>query len=306
MTPAEDYDSTTVRRPWYLQSMAPGPDLETTLRRGGLDVHVEHYQPSADARLSLVMVHGFSAHCGLYPHVGRALAGNGIAVTQFDGRGHGKSGGRRGHVDDFADYLDDLAMIIAWARERNPDLPWAIMGHSFGGAVVLAFTLDEKRIDKPSRLVAVAPYLKLKMNVSAPKRMATTVAARVLPTFSASNGLRGEEISRNPKVVDGFWKDPLIFHQATAGWFMATLRAQAHLRTHAERLKVPTLMLLAGEDRIVANEANLAFARSAGEAVAVKTYDGLFHELLLEPEAPVVIQDIGHWLVSPLPHKQTA
>jgi alpha-beta hydrolase superfamily lysophospholipase len=281
--------------------MTPGPDLETTLQRDGLAFHVEHYRPSGVARLSLVMMHGFSAHCGLYRHVGEGMARRGIAVTQFDGRGHGKSGGRRGHVDDFADYLDDLAMVIDWARAKNPGVPWALMGHSLGGAIVLALTLDEKRTEKPSRLVLVAPWLKLRMKLPAPKRLAANLVARVAPTLSMSNGLLAENISRNPAVVGGFVQDPLIHHTASAGWFMATLRAQAFVRTHAEYLKVPTVMLLAGEDRIVANEANLAFARAAGDSVAVRTYDGLFHEMLLEPEAAVVIEDIGAWLTSSPP-----
>jgi alpha-beta hydrolase superfamily lysophospholipase len=114
------------------------------------------------------------------------------------------------------------------------------------------------------------------------------------------NGLRAEELSRNPEVIAGFNKDPLVHHVASAGWFMTTLRAQAHLRTHAAELKVPTLMLLPGDDRIVANEASETFARNAGAIVEVRRYEGLFHELYLEPEAEAVVTDIRQWLLSPL------
>jgi hypothetical protein len=46
------------------------PDLETTIARAGQALHVEHFRAQGSARLALVMVHGFSAHCGLYRHVG--------------------------------------------------------------------------------------------------------------------------------------------------------------------------------------------------------------------------------------------
>jgi alpha-beta hydrolase superfamily lysophospholipase len=121
-----------------------------------------------------------------------------------------------------------------------------------------------------------------------------------------ANGLLAENISRNPEVVAGFDKDPLVHHVASAGWFMTTLRAQAHLRTHAAELKVPTLMLLAGDDRIVANETSETFARDAGSTVEVRRYAGLFHELYLEPEAETVVTDIRQWLLAPLSEKQTA
>jgi len=273
------------------------PDLETTVERPSLRLHVEHYLALSQPHLALVMVHGFSAHCGLYRHIGHALAKQGIIVTQYDARGHGRSDGRRGHVDDFGDYVDDLAAVVAWSRAQNPDLPWAVLGHSMGSAVALALVLDSSRNLRPRRMALAAPWLKLKMKVSAPKRAAANVMARVMPTLTMSNGLVAKSVSRNPLVHENFHRDPLVHHVASAGWFMAVLRAQAKIRQAAARLDVPTLMLLAGEDRIVVNEANLAFASAAGSMVAVHTYAGLFHELFLEPEADTVVADIAAWLL---------
>jgi lysophospholipase len=277
---------------------AAKPDLESTLARPDLALHLEYYRPGGQPRLALVMVHGFSAHCGLYRHVGAALAAHGIAVTQFDCRGHGRSQGRRGHVDDFGQYLDDLAAVVSWARQQAPALPWALLGHSLGGAIALAYALDQGHNDKPGRLVLLAPWLKLRMRLPAAKRLAAPVAARLVPTLTMPNGLRAEDVSRNPLVLANFDKDPLVHHVASAGWFLTTLRAQAHVRTQAQHLKVPTLMMLAGDDRIVANETNLAFAQAAGDIVVVKTYDGLFHEMFLEPESAIVIQDVRDWLAA--------
>lgn len=274
------------------------PDLEATLARDGPTLHLEHYHARAPQRLALVMVHGFSAHSGLYRHVGAAFASQGIAVTQFDCRGHGRSQGRRGHVADFADYLDDLGAVVAWARARTPSLPWALAGHSLGGAIVLASLIEERPLLSPQAVVLVAPWLKLRMKVPKPKLLAANVAARVLPLLAMGNGLRAENVSRNPLVLANFDKDPLVHHVATAGWFMATLRAQARIRARASALRVPTLLLLAGEDRIVTNEASQAFAQSAGAIVEVRNYPSLFHEVFLEPEAGAVLSDIATWLLA--------
>jgi alpha-beta hydrolase superfamily lysophospholipase len=249
------------------------------------------------------MVHGYSAHCGLYRHVGHGIASAGIAVTQFDCRGHGRSSGRRGHVEDFGDYVEDLAMVIDWARQQDAGRPWALLGQSLGGAIALAFVLNQTRAEMPNQLVLAAPWLKLKMKVSAPKLAAANLAARVLPTFTMPNGLTAENVSRNPLVLAGFDKDPLVHHVATAGWFMATLRAQARIRLQAKALDIPTLLLIAGGDHIVANETNLAFAREAGPIVEVRAYPELFHEMFLEPEAESVLVDISAWLA---PDKKTA
>jgi alpha-beta hydrolase superfamily lysophospholipase len=84
---------------------------------------------------------------------------------------------------------------------------------------------------------------------------------------------------------------------------MATLRAQARIRLQAKALDIPTLLLIAGGDHIVANETNLAFAREAGPIVEVRAYPELFHEMFLEPEAESVLVDISAWLA---PDKKTA
>jgi alpha-beta hydrolase superfamily lysophospholipase len=120
------------------------------------------------------------------------------------------------------------------------------------------------------------------------------------------NGLTAENVSRNPLVLAGFDKDPLVHHVATAGWFMATLRAQARIRLRAKELGVPTLMLLAGNDRIVANEANLAFAREAGPIVNVRNYPEVFHEMFLDPEVAVLLADISTWLAGGALDRKTA
>jgi alpha-beta hydrolase superfamily lysophospholipase len=83
---------------------------------------------------------------------------------------------------------------------------------------------------------------------------------------------------------------------ATPRWFNEVRAAQAHILQSAVELKTPTLMLLASEDRIVSNDAALAFARAAGPTVELKQYEGLFHELFLEPERDVVIADLVRWL----------
>jgi len=54
--------------------MAISPDAEETLTAfDGLKLHVETFDANPPARAAVVMVHGFSAHCGLFPPVPAAL-----------------------------------------------------------------------------------------------------------------------------------------------------------------------------------------------------------------------------------------
>jgi len=165
--------------------------------------------------------------------------------------------------------------------------------------MVLDHVLRRLSQPPPDRLVAVAPWLELQMKVSMPKRAAAKVFARLQPTLSIRNGIRAEDVSRNPEVVSQFFADPLVHHVATAGWFAGVLRAQAGILSTAAQLQVPTLLLVAGQDRIVSTETSLAFAQAAGSIVQVRRYEALYHEMFLEPEREQVISDIASWLSNP-------
>jgi alpha-beta hydrolase superfamily lysophospholipase len=296
-----DYGPWPVPRLWYPVPMHAGcePTHEESLLAGSVALHVEHFCPAIPTRLVLVTVHGFGAHCGLYRHVAGALSARGIAVTQFDCRGHGRSEGQRGHVDRFDDYHADLSLVVRRARYLSPGVPWALMGHSLGGVIVLDHVLRGQSQPQADRLVAAAPWLELKMKVSMPRRAVAEIFSRLKPTLTIENGLKAEDLSRNPEVLANFFRDPLVHHVATAGWFAGVLRAQAAVRAMAAQLQVPTLVLVAGEDRIVSSEATLAFAQAAGDTVEVRRYQALYHELFLEPEREQVVSDVADWLLQP-------
>jgi alpha-beta hydrolase superfamily lysophospholipase len=302
-----DYDSLAVYRPWYFGGMphAAMPDLLTRIDSAGTELHLEHYRPAGQPHLALVMVHGFSTHCGLYRHVGAHFATLDMAVTQYDQRGHGGSAGPRGHVQAFHAYVDDLAAVIGWARDENPDLPLAVVGHSMGATVALALALDRTGRESPDLLVLAAPWLKLRMKVLAPAPSSETEPAHERETRALPNGMTGEALSRNPEFQRAFARDPRVHHVATLGWFTSMLRAQAHIKMHVGSLACPTLFVLAGNDRIVANEASLALVKRTQAFVEVRTYETSFHELYWEPEGPQVLNGMADWLLERL-RKQTA
>jgi len=71
----------------------------------------------------LVIVHGFGEHSGRYEGLARFFAHRGFAVHAYDQVGHGQSSGRRGHVDAFDWFHDDLERFLALARSEHPGLP---------------------------------------------------------------------------------------------------------------------------------------------------------------------------------------
>jgi len=140
----------------------------------------------------------------------------------------------------------------------------------------------------------------LRMKVPALKRALAGPLAFLWPTLAMSNGVKAGDVSRTAEAQAGFDADPLVHHVATSRWFKETLAAQARVMEAAPRLKTPTLMQLAGADRVVSNDAARRFADSAGPAVELRVYDNLFHEMFLEPERDAVIAELIRWIADKL------
>ena len=123
----------------------------------GLNLFAQSWSPDGDVCGLVCVVHGLGEHSGRYDHVGAALCQAGYALMGFDLRGHGKSGGPRGHTPSFEAYLDDITLFLAEADKQLPELPQFIYGHSMGGLLVLNFVL--RRRSQIQAVVVSAPAL---------------------------------------------------------------------------------------------------------------------------------------------------
>lgn len=254
------------------------------------------------AKATVVVVHGFAEHSGRYGHLVRALLPAGYAALLFDVRGHGKSGGRRVYVDDYAEYRDDLAVVLAHAKAAAPQ-PLFLFGHSQGGLIVLHRVLGG--VDGIRGVAVSNPALANKVRVPAWKSVLAKGASKYAPTLAVPAGLPPTDISRDPAEVTAYDKDPLNSKNATARWYTEFLAAQAEvLADPAAQAKLPLLALLGTGDRIIDAEVSADFfAKVPGKQCETKTYPGFYHELLNEPVADrqQVLDDLLRWLNGQLP-----
>ena len=281
---------------------APPPQREDLLHTPDDEwLHLEQFVPPGAPRAVVVFTHGFSSYGAPFRHLAQAFVEAGCAVTLYDARGHGHSTGQRGYVRDFADYADDLGRVVARAREPFPGVPFVLIGHSQGGAVTLDYLLSGARADRPLPACAVAATPMLQIIVPIPwyKRVVNAVFGPLFPRVAVPNGITAAMVSRNDVIRAAFQRDPLVHHVATARWFKTAEEAERRVLAAAPALPVPTLLLTAGQDRIVSTAAQDAFAGAAPpDLLQQRRYPELYHELFMEPERDRVIADVVSWVVS--------
>lgn len=111
-------------------------------------------------RASLLLLHGYYDHMGLYRHVIDWALGRGFAVLACDLPGHGLSSGTRASIGDFAEYQATLDGLLAEAAALHLPPPWHLCGQSTGGAILLDRLLTGATIDGHGETLLLAPLVR--------------------------------------------------------------------------------------------------------------------------------------------------
>lgn len=274
-----------------------GPDstLSTFTASDGENLAVQDW-PLGDAvrpRAAVLVVHGLGEHAGRYDTLARLLNAWGFMVRGYDHYGHGQSGGVRGALPQEHRLLDDLADLVETMRNRHPDLPLVLVGHSLGGLVAAGFVA--RGIIPVDGLVLSSPALATRL--SPLQKLLISVVPRLAPNLTVGNGLDPAFLSHDPEVVAAYRADPLV-HDRISGRLAGFIADEGALvRSCAARWLVPTLLLYAGADRLVDPAGSRGFAQAAPrDVVSAHCFDGLYHELFNELQSQPVFIALRQWL----------
>lgn len=247
-----------------------------------------------EPRAVVVVVHGLGEHAGRYHALAEDLHEWGFAVWAHDHHGHGESTGARGGLPSELRLVDDLALVIDDARRENPGLPLVVLGHSLGGLV--AASLVARGVRPVDGLVLSSPGLD--PGLSGFQKALLAVLPRIAPNLRVGNGLDDNYLSHDPAVVQAYRDDPLTHDRVGSRLARFLAYEGASVQQHAANWPVPTLLLYAGDDRLVMPVASRAFAAAAAPSGMVEAhcFPSLYHELFNELEAAPVFAALRHWL----------
>lgn len=254
----------------------------------GLEQLRRRWRPSGDTRAAMLLVHGIGEHSGRYEHVGAAFAEAGIDVLAHDQRGYGRSGGLRGHVDDFDHFLADLEELLADRRDTGQ--PVVLMGHSLGGLVSTSYLVSNR--PQPDMAVLSAPALAA--DVPAWQKVVAPALGTIAPKLKIPADFDGSVLSRDIEVQDAYENDPLRVGSSTTRLGRESFAAMASTRASIDRLRVPTYVLHGARDTLVPPSASAFLAELPN--VERRLWPNLRHECMNEPERNQVLDEIVAWL----------
>ena len=241
----------------------------------------------------VVLVHGLGEHAGRYDYVAEFLNAQGFAVRGYDHYGHGESAGARGTLSHPTRLLDDLADVVDGVRDRvGPAMPLILLGHSMGGGVAAQFVA--RRMRPVQGLVLSSPALDAGLGVF--QKLLLAVLPRWLPNLQVNNGLNAKYLSHDPAVVQAYLADRMVHKLISPRLGRAILDAGQEALAAAPTWSLPTLLLYAGDDRLVSAEGSRRFAQLAPSVVNAHCFERLYHEIFNEPQRDAVLEQLGQWL----------
>jgi lysophospholipase len=271
---------------------------------GGLKLRYGQFAPSGPASGTMLLLQGRGECMERQFETIRDLNARGLHVLSFDWRGQGGSPraeqpGRRGHISSFSKYLGDLELLVQQVMLPDCPPPYFMLGNSMGAHIGLLAIARHNWFDAAvmiSPFIDVAPsrlphWFKLlvtgSMTVLGMGRLRVPLYRDGEPDEEsfAGNPLTSDRVRYNRNIR--LWQAArhLSAHIPSAGWAFAALRSCTRLQKLDDRtpLKCPALLVVAGQDTVVSNEAIQQFARHVPGAAPV-VINGARHDILSEQD----------------------
>lgn len=249
----------------------------------------------------VVALHGIQSHSGWYEASSRRLAEAGFEVCFLDRRGSGRNPDSRGDALHADRLVHDVTQFLAEAGHRrdqeNPNSPVVLQAVSWGGK--LATIVASRRPDLVDALALLYPGLRARVGPGWWARFRLGLARRLeirdklveIPLQDPALFTRNRDWQRFIR------NDPLTLRDVTVGFLLANQDLDRELDEAVARVVCPSLLMLAGGDRILDNAAvGELFERFASETRRRLEYPTAEHTLEFEDCRDEFIADLLGWL----------
>lgn len=272
--------------------------------RDGVKIRYALWPRTADKRLGTVCLFGGRGEfIEKYFETITDLRRRGFAVAIMDWRGQGGSdrllkNPRKGHVEDFSDFDNDLRQFMAEIVLPDCPAPFYGVAHSMGGHILLRSALT--KVCWFDRIMLCAPMIDILPELTRAPLLRAFIELQVLlglgdlyvpggkPQATELAPLEDSALTSDPlrydRIRDIIKAAPwLSLGSPTLGWLNAAARSIVQINAFgfASAIRVPLLIVAAGNDTVVSTRVIERFATHV-KTCRFLVVAGAKHEILQE------------------------
>lgn len=250
------------------------------------------------AKGTIIITHGQGEHSESYHRFADFFRDDQWSIYAWDLRGHGRSEGIRGYVEDFSDYHKDYEIFLEKVLRdpQRPQGPVILLCHSMGGLIQLKVMLDNPHLPVHGA-VCSSPALSLALPIPLWKTKGAELMAQLMPKLALGNEITNNMLTRDPDVIAEFEKDPYRHGKISPKAFLGFSTTWDDIHARAKDFKTPVLFQLPENDPVVSTAANRRFAENiSSEDKEVFIYPEAKHEMYNDIHRLTVYQDLKKFL----------
>lgn len=251
-----------------------------------------------DPRGTIVVTHGLAEHSECYNEFAQNLNQSSWDVYIWDLPGHGRSAGKRGYISDFEVFVDDFKIFVDLVNEeRASELPLVMFGHSMGGLITLKALCRDKNPVQASALILSSPAMGYAIKVSAVKNKLAHIANKWMPTLTLFNEIKYADLSRDQDKIDSYCRDSLRHDKISPAIYLGMQENFEYVLDHVDRIQLPTMMQLAGIDRIVSTpKSRELYEQIPAKRKRLEVYPDSYHEVFNDLDKEKCYEDLKDFL----------
>ena len=295
---------------------------------GKTDIYAAIWEPEGEPVALLQIAHGMVEFIDRYDRFAGVLADHGILVVGNDHLGHGFSVKSKDDWGYFADYrgnrcvLEDMRTLYGMLKNRYPDTPQFMMGHSMGSFLVRQYlhVYPTDKLDgiiltgvgmQPKALISVALFMAKVLRRIQGKRhrsqLLTTMTLGNNNRFFKPNRTPCDWLTRNEEIVDAYVSEERNQFKFTNGAFvdMFTGFSSLYKQKNLALMERETPVMIVGGDHDPVGDMGKAapklyeqFRDLGFDDVVMKQYENARHEVVNEINNDEVDRDIMDFILS--------
>ena len=253
---------------------------------------------SGEIKAYIIALHSWGTHSDRMEVPAIYFTEKGYAIYAFDIRGHWRNAGNNpGHFDSMDHVQKDIVIFIDLIKESAKDKMIFLMGQSFGGLISLIFAINHPALPG---VIASSPLLRFSKELSLSKKLGKRITgplSKISPNKTVDLKREQNILTSDIKILRKHIADKKRINKISWRSAAEMERSMKWTFENASNLLCPTLILQAGNDKLIDKGTNKKFFEGIKSTdKTYREYDGLLHELWQEKGRAQVFQDMFIWL----------
>ena len=260
----------------------------------GNKIFIRSCLPKLKAKKCILIIHGLGEYSGRYKDFSLNLIKKNIGIYSFDLPGHGKSYGKKGHIQKFSEFLNATEQALIHIRRNHLNCPIILFGHSLGGLIALNFLIDRESREIESAIIS-SPWIKLAIEVPKYLLNIQKVFKNIFPSLTLNNRINPSDLSKDHKIINEYVNDRQVHDRISLKLYSEVMDSIKVVNEKSNKIKIKTLIYHGKNDRLISHHGSEEISKKINNS-ELNIFNNVYHEPHNDIEKDLVFNKIYKFL----------